>query len=177
MISLQKLSTFFLFLFIVLSGCIDTAIPKIGSPDIQVSNPYNLNPNTIAFRIDTAISVPIENTRKGEIKIELTKAELVANMKDDIKEHVYGSSIPIFINPNQITNLSVSFKGVPVVFELKEDPLRLSPLVTSYDITIKYKGTVKIFGFIPFSKTDTYTKIIPLEELLLDKEIFTQIIN
>lgn len=167
----------FIILLVLFSGCVDTTLPKVSEPDVKISDPYNINPNTIGMKLDVNISVPIENIRKDEIKLEILQAELIANMKTGSKEYVYGYSETVRLKPNETANISVIFKQVPIIFELKEEPLRLSPVITSYNITVKFKGTVKILKILPYSIKDTYSETINVDELPINKELFTQVLN
>ena len=173
----SKLSIFFLLLIVILAGCVDTSIPKVGIPDVKVSEPYSINPNLIGLKTDINISIPIKNIRTDRINLEILEAKMVVNLKNNSKEYVYGYSVPISLGPNEATNLTISFTKVPIIFELKENPLRLSPVTVSYDINVRFSGTIKIFGIIPYTKTDSYSKTISIDEISIDQKIFTQILK
>lgn len=173
----SKLFTSLLFLIVILAGCVDTRVPKVGIPDVKISEPYNVNQNVISFRTDIDISIPIENIRKDSANVKIINAQLVVNMRNGSKEYIFGYSPSISLAPEQTLNLSILFRDVPVIVQLKEKPLRFSSDINSYDVAVQFKGTIKILGIVPYSKSDTYTKTITVDELPIDKEIFMQFLK
>ena len=98
-------------------------------------------------------------------------------MRNGSKEYIFGYSPSISLAPGQTLNLSVLFRDVPVIVQLKEKPLRFSSDISSYDVMVMFKGTIKILGILPYSKSDTYTKTITVDELPINKEIFMQFLK
>lgn len=172
---MHKVGLFISILVIVLaSGCIDTRQPTISEPSVQISPPYNVNPNVLGMKIDANISVPITNIRNDRISIEILDATIAANLNDGTKLYTKGYANPISLDPQQIGNVIVYFTGILIKYELKENPLRLSPLISSYIVNVRYKGSVSLFGLIPYSKEDIYTKSIPVKEIPIGMDLFTQ---
>jgi len=165
----------FIILIIFISGCIDTRQPTISEPNIQISSPYNINPNILGMSMDANISVPITNTRDDRITIEILDATIIANFNDGTKVNREGYGNSITIEPHVIKNINIHFTGIPIKYELKENPLRMYPLISSYEVNVKYKGSVSVFfGLIPYSKEDVYEKTIPVKEIPIGTTLFTQ---
>ncbi|PIV12798.1 MAG: hypothetical protein COS47_00610 [Candidatus Nealsonbacteria bacterium CG03_land_8_20_14_0_80_36_12] len=171
---MRIISTLLVLLIVLLSGCVDTSIPQVGTPDLNISLPYDVKPSILEMKIDTEISVPIENTRDGEISVKIIEAKLTAKMKDGSTEEIHGFADDLIIPAHQSRNLTVSFGGLPVKYELEGEPLRLNPLIENYESFVRYKGTATVFWIIPYSKEDTYRRIIEPPEIPIDEKLFTE---
>lgn len=159
---------------VFLSGCIDNSLPQIGLTDFNISSPYNVKPSILEMKIDTEISVPINNTRDNEISVKILDAKLKAEMKNGSIEEIKGFADDLVIPKHQSKNLTVHFDGLPVKYKLEDQPLRLNSLIKNYEVFVRYKGTTNVLWIIPYSKEETYRKIIEIPEIPIDEKIFTE---
>ncbi len=142
-----------------------------------MGSPYNTNPNILGMNVDADISVPITNPRNDEISIEILKASLTAVMKDGSLTSVNGFGKSVNIPSKETRNINISFKEIPAKYQLLDKPLRLVPLVSSYSVEVRYRGTVKILFGLPYSVEDTYRQTINPKDIPIDEKLFTGFIN
>lgn len=157
---------------IAVSGCIDTSMPAIGSPIVHASKPYNVSSN-IAF-LDTQIEVPVDNQRAEDIFVEILRADLIMHNKDGTQANVKGITESTTIRSKAAGLINVSFQGIPINYQIKQNPLRIATTVENYEVIVAYRGTVKIFGFIPYSIEDEYRKTVAVDELPFNSTSLTQ---
>lgn len=170
---MKKAVIVLLFLVICIGGCVSKEKPKVGSSEVDLGSPYQIDPDEIGFLIDSHIDVPIENPRDDKIKIEILEAKMVINYRNGRNEILTGTANSLTIPPKEERDLTVTFNEIPVRYELNSNPLRLTPLVNSYEVTVRYKATTKVFfGLIPWSKKGEYNKVVELEEKRIDKGKF-----
>ncbi len=169
---MQK-SALVLLSIILVSGCIDTRVPQVLNVTTQISSPYGISPQTLYMNVDTSIQVPIENTRDDVVTIEILQATITTNFKDGSNSIINGETSRLELQPKAISNLYVNFKQIPVKYQIQTNPLRLTPLINSYDVKVRYKGTAKLlFGLIPYSKEDVYTKQLIIDEVKINEDEF-----
>lgn len=158
---------------VLVSGCIDTTTqPIIGKPNIEISPPYSSGSNTISLSIDTNVSVPIDNPRNDDILIDIIEAKMIIYYKDGTTSSVNGYGNSIDIPKNTASNLTLEFRSIPINYELKTTPLILESKIKEYVVSVKYRGTLKVFGVIPYSVKDTYKQTINMQNIPLDENIF-----
>ncbi len=156
-----------------MSGCIDTRVPQVLNITTQISSPYDISPQILYMNVDASIQVPIQNTRDDAVTIEILQAILTTNFKDGSNSIINGEATRLELQPKSVSNLYVTFRRIPVKYQIQASPLRLTPLVNSYDINVRYKGTAKLlFGLLPYSKEDVYTKHITMDEVKINEDDF-----
>lgn len=169
---LKKISIFLVFVIAFSSGCIDANKPTVGSPKIELSSPYQINPGKIRFLIDSNVTVPINHTGNYKIKIEIIQANQIIEYEDGRKEIINGFSNPIILNPYESRDLEINFNQIPVEYELKSNPLRLHPVIDSYKTYVKYKGSGIKYGFRLKEEINIYEKTINLDDKPIDIDNF-----
>jgi hypothetical protein len=164
-------------LLVLIAGCIDTATPTVSQPIVGVGAPHDIGNNSISLHIDSNITVPINNPRDDAVKIDILDAAITANLKDGTSETVRGYGNSVTLSPKQTTNILIEFRDIPTVFQFKENPLHVSSYITSYNVTVRYRGTVTLAGLIPYSQDGVYSKLMAVPDVPIDPAELTRMLN
>ena len=164
----HTLSLIPLFFMMVVSGCISS--PEITpTQEVEIGNLYDINPGTIGMKTDVTATVTIPNTWDRDFEITIESASIIPEGESS----VYGVATPskLSIPEGEERSFVVEFVGVPVKYQVKETPLRLDPLISSYTVVVKYSGKTKVAWIIPVTDRDEYRKTISVSELPLDEDM------
>ncbi|RMF88928.1 MAG: hypothetical protein D6733_07445 [Methanobacteriota archaeon] len=169
---------FVLALFILLTiGCFEKPVYEVDY-NISVGKPYSINSSDIGFREDVTVDVSITNTQGRQVTLTIENTTLESRFPDGSEETVYGNvkEQQLILRPNETGVLTISFNGVPMLYRLKSNPLRLESM-GNYTVKVNYTGRARLFGIIPVSDIATYNqtispKTIELEEFIAKQEVF-----
>ena len=155
----------------LLAGFLDTSRPAVGTPEVRIGALSSQDVNLIRLQVDTDVEVPVSNPRKESLTVTILSADLVAQLKDGTQQGVAGSAETVVIPPGGSGTVRIKFLQVPVLLRLQTKPLSLKPVVDSYNVIVRYRGEVRLWGLVPYSKTETETRLYRLSDILLDENL------
>lgn len=154
----------------LLASACDLSKPTTGEPIVRIGAPYDVSPSIISLKMAAQIDVPVSNPRDRPVDIQILDAVLTVAQDGAAPVYIAGLFSPSYQIPaGQSGNVSVVFKDIPVVYQLRDKPLRLAPVVRSYRVYVRSLGTITfcVLGIFcrPMSQQDEQSKDVDMKEI------------